>query len=111
MAEALRFVCDGCGRAVAAWSDGNPYYFDETGVKQYAYHPDHDRLARCIGNDTPHLCLGCGAEFKVDSRDPVEACPGCGSAELAAAFRLDGRQCPHCKAGLFAVDPSFHLIS
>ena len=40
MAECRRFVCSGCGRKIDAWSDGNPFYIDETGKKQYAYHPD-----------------------------------------------------------------------
>jgi hypothetical protein len=73
MTQAQRFVCDRCGHAVEAWSDGNPYYNDEAGDKQYDYHPNRERLARCIGNDSPHLCLGCGTEFKVDSRAPVAA--------------------------------------
>jgi predicted RNA-binding Zn-ribbon protein involved in translation (DUF1610 family) len=111
MAQALRFVCGGCRRAVEAWSDGNPYYLDAAGVKQYAYHPDHERLALCIGNDSPHLCLACGDKFLLDSRAPVAACPGCGSAEIAAAYELGGQRCPFCKAGTFAEDPTFHCIS
>ena len=111
MAQAQRFVCDGCGHAVKAWSDGNPYYLDESGAKQYAYHPDHERLARCIGNDSPHLCLACGAECMVDSRAPVTACPGCGAGDLAGTYQLGGRPCPYCKAGAFAVDPAFRCIS
>jgi hypothetical protein len=39
MAEARRFACGSCSFSVTAWSDGNPYYLDETGEKQYAYHP------------------------------------------------------------------------
>jgi|GEM_PF-6245920 len=58
MAQARRFVCGSCSRAIEAWSDGNSYYIDEDSRKQYAYHPDHGRLARCIGNDSTHLCLG-----------------------------------------------------
>ena len=68
MAEGLRYVCGECAHAVEAWSDGNPYYIDGGGAKLYAYHPDHDSLAQCIGNDDPHLCLSCGREFMVDSR-------------------------------------------
>lgn len=111
MAEALRYVCSGCRRPIEAWSDGNPYYLDEAGVKHYAYHPDHENLARCIGNDTPYLCLGCGAEFKVDSRDPISTCPTCGATELADKYQLSNRQCPYCKAGAFLIDPGFHCIS
>ncbi len=40
MAEGFRFVCDSCDRTIEAWSDGNPYYFDDDGKKQYAYHPE-----------------------------------------------------------------------
>ena len=111
MAEGLRFVCSGCGKAIEAWSDGNPYYLDEAGAKRYAYHPDHENLDRCIGNDSPHLCLGCGEEFMVDSRAPAEACPGCGSKRFVDTFRLAGRPCPFCKAGRFSVDPGFRPIS
>ena len=111
MAEAKRFVCSKCQHSLEAWSDGNPYYIDEDGTKQYAYHPDHERLARCIGNDTPHLCLSCGHEFKVDSRDPVDACPKCSARDIADSYQLDGKQCPFCKAGVFAAEEGFHMIS
>jgi hypothetical protein len=73
MAAALRYVCEGCGRAIEAWSDGNPYYIDEAGTKQYAYHPDRERLDRCIGNDCPHLCLACGETLMVYSRSSRSA--------------------------------------
>ena len=111
MAESVTYVCGGCGKRVGAWSDGNPYYLDESGAKRYAYHPNHEALDRCIGNDTEHLCLSCGAEFKVDSRSPVAKCPGCGSAETARTYKLEGRRCPYCKAGVFAVDPNDRCIS
>jgi DNA-directed RNA polymerase subunit RPC12/RpoP len=111
MAEAVRHVCATCHRAIEAWSDGNPYYINKAGSKRYAYHPDHERLARCVGNDSPHLCLGCGAEFMVDSRAPVTACPECGAGEIADTYRLGGRRCPYCKAGMFVADPEFHCIS
>ena len=111
MAESVTYVCEACGKSVGAWSDGNPYYIDEEGGKKYAYHPDHERLARCIGNDSPHLCLGCGAEFVVDSRMPIATCPGCGSAEIARIYRLEGKRCPYCKAGQFASDPHDRCIS
>lgn len=111
MAQARRLVCGSCHRAIEAWSDGNPYYLDEAGVKQYAYHPNHERLALCIGNDVPYLCLGCGAEFKVDSRAPTGQCPRCGGGRLADTYQLDGRPCPFCKAGAFAQDPDFFVVS
>lgn len=40
MAEGIRYICDNCSRAIEAWSDGNPYYIDDSGNKKYAYHPD-----------------------------------------------------------------------
>jgi len=75
MAETLRFVCKTCGKAVESWSDGNPYYIDPIGKKQYAYHLDHERLALCAANDSPHLCWACGKKFMVDSRSPTTHMP------------------------------------
>ncbi len=111
MAEARQYVCDKCGNYVVAWSDGNPYYIDEHGEKRYAYHPDHERLARCVGNDSGHLCLACGVEFHVDSRNPTSECPACGSSEFESMFRLDGKQCPNCRSGTFRIDPDYRCIS
>lgn len=111
MAMAKRFVCGGCERTIEAWSDGNPYYIDDAGEKQYAYHPDHENLAKCIGNDSPHLCLGCGADVMVDSRAPIKACPKCYDGEIASTFDLEGRRCPYCKDGVFAADPGFVCVS
>lgn len=111
MAMGITYVCGECKRAITAWDDGNPYYIDEAGAKQYAYHPDHENLARCIGNDSPHLCLACGEEFMVDSRAPVEKCPKCGAADIVDVVDLEGRRCPYCKAGVFAVDPGSICIS
>jgi hypothetical protein len=111
MAECIRFVCGNCGEAIEAWSDGNPYYINENEKKQYAYHPDHENLARCIGNDSPHLCLACGKQFKVDSRAPCTCCPACDSTEIADTYQLAGRNCPFCKAGVFAADPDFYCVS
>ena len=75
MAEAVRYVCGECGHAIEAWDEGNPYYVDLDGNKQYAYHPNHDMLALCTGNDSPYLCMSCGHKFKVDSQAPVTSCP------------------------------------
>ena len=111
MAEGVRYVCRGCGKAIEAWSDGNPYYLDDAGRKHYAYHPDHKGLAKCIGNDSPHLCLACGEEFMVDSRSPHTRCPQCASTKIADTFHLRGKRCPSCKAGKFAFDPRFRAIS
>ena len=111
MAEAIRFVCNKCNHLVVAWSDGNPYYLDELGVKQYAYHPNYEALALCIGNDSPHHCLGCGDEFDVDSLAPVAECPSCGSSEFVSSFELGGCRCPYCKDGMFEKDTDFRCIS
>jgi DNA-directed RNA polymerase subunit RPC12/RpoP len=110
MAEGVRYVCGNCHRAIEAWSDGNPYYLDDKGAKKYAYHPSPE-VERCIGNDSPYLCLACGKKFMVDSRAPIERCPKCKSSEIVACFDLDGQQCPYCKSGLFTADPDFGAIS
>lgn len=111
MAEGRRFVCTHCHRAVEAWSDGHPYDLDATGAKRYAYHPDDQAVARCIGTDTPHLCLCCGAEFLVDSRLPRHECPACGAADCAPTFGLHGQRCPSCHVGEFREDPDYGCIS
>jgi hypothetical protein len=111
MAMAIRLICDYCDRTIEAWDDGNPYYLDQNGKKQYAYHPDHDRLALCIGNDLPFLCLSCGQEFMNDSRSPTESCPACSSRDIVATFKLDSRQCPYCKKGYFKQDEKYICIS
>lgn len=111
MAECRRLVCGHCTRAFEAWSDGNPYYLDAAGRKHYAYHPDHERLARCIGNDDPHVCLGCGARTRVDSRKPRTRCRKCKGGPLVAIWELAGHPCPYCREGSFERDPSFDAIS
>jgi predicted Zn-ribbon and HTH transcriptional regulator len=111
MAEGIRFACGSCEKTIEAWSDGNPYYIDGAGEKQYAYHPDHENLAKCIGNDSPHLCLGCGAESMVDSRAPIKACPKCDSEEIVDTFALEDKRCPYCKNGVFTRDPNFMCVS
>jgi hypothetical protein len=111
MAECRRFVCSGCGEAIEAWSDGNPFYVDETGNKKYAYHPNHDELEKCTANDVPHLCLQCGAVSKIDSRLGSKACPECRSVNLAGTFHLDGAKCPKCEKGQFVTDKDFRRIS
>lgn len=111
MAQGIRFVCNSCGRAIEAWSDGNPYYIDEADCKQYAYHPDHERLAMCIGNDSPHLCLVCGKKFNVDSRTPTTECPKCAASDIADTFELSDKRCPYCKEGFFDVDDDYSCIS
>ena len=111
MAQGFLFVCGGCKRSIEAWDEGNPYYLDEKGEKQYAYHPRHDLLALCVGNDSPHLCLACGHEFMVDSRTPTTACPKCGADEIETTWELAGKACPYCRTGTFARDPTFAAIS
>lgn len=111
MAEGRRFVCNHCGRKIEAWDEGNPYFINEKGKKEYAYHPDWDKLALCIGNDTPHICLDCGARFKVDSEKPISACRKCHSTRIIDLCELEGQPCPYCKAGIFAIDPNTFVIS
>ncbi len=109
MAEGIDFVCSCCAKTILAWDEGNPYYFDGNGVKRYAYHPDENR-ARCIGNDSPFLCLSCGKEFISDSESPRVDCPQCSSRETADLFKLEGKGCPFCKKCVF-VDSGGHAIS
>jgi DNA-directed RNA polymerase subunit RPC12/RpoP len=110
MAEGIRFVCSGCGKSIEAWSDGNPFYIDDSGNKKYAYHPNHTELEKCIANDAPHLCLNCGNEVKIDSRfEP--SCPGCGSTKVVGTFCLEEVKCPKCDNGKFFLDKEFRCIS
>ena len=111
MAQCVEFVCEACGKGVSSWDDGNPYWIDEKGEKHYAYHPDHENLFRCIGNDSPHLCLSCGEECVVDSRSPITACPKCRAEKLVHTQKLGGNPCPFCKAGRFCRDSNPTAIS
>ena len=111
MAQGFRFVCGGCAHTIEAWDEGNPYYIDDDGKKQYAYHPDHEKLDMCIGNDCPHMCLKCGAEFVVDSRTPIKACPKCAAREIADTCDLEGKRCPSCKSGVFECDTDYFCVS
>ncbi|MEZ6128619.1 MAG: hypothetical protein R3C59_08040 [Planctomycetaceae bacterium] len=111
MAEGVGFKCPTCDFTIASWSDGNPYYIDENGEKQYAYHPDHDKLVRCIGNDADFICLDCAKTFRGDSRDPKSECPTCQSALVVSTWELDGKVCPKCRDGTLYKDPDVRMIS
>ncbi len=111
MAESRTFICNQCKKTIEAWSEGNPYYTDSKGQKHYAYHPDHENLAKCIGNDTPHLCLSCGYEFKVDSLDPITACTKCKSENITDIYKLNGERCPACNKGTFHYKPDHFTVS
>jgi len=101
MAQRFRFVCGECDHTIEVWDDGNPYYIDDDGRKKYAYHPNHELLERCIGNDTEHLCLSCKKEFMVDSEAQTTACPKCKSSEIVRKMELAAKSCPYCKEGVF----------
>jgi hypothetical protein len=111
MAKCVRFVCDHCGDAIESWDEGNPYYIDARGEKQYGYHPEPEREL-CIGVDSPHLCLNCGKQFysgleRSDDKFPsVRIAP-----KIVATFHLDGNTCPGCKIGVFRIDPEFLCVS
>jgi hypothetical protein len=111
VAESRTFVCNQCNKTIEAWSDGNPYYIDSMGERHYAYHPDHQNLAKCIGNDTPHLCLSCDYEFKVDSLSPTTECKKCNSENIADIYKLNGEKCPACHKGTFHLDPERFSVS
>ena len=72
-----------------------PYYLDEDSTKRYAYrHPQQDLLERCIGNDTPHLCLACARYFMVDSRAPIGAYPECSASEIVSTPKATDKHVP-----------------
>ena len=81
MASGIRLVCTNCKKTIEAWPDGDPYYFDQNGKKQYVYHPD-PVLELCVGYKSPHLCLNCGKEFTVDSEKPIANCPKSSSDDI-----------------------------
>jgi hypothetical protein len=110
MAQGIRLVCENCSNAIEAWDDGNPYYLDRRGKKRYAWHPD-PAFARCIGNDSPHLCLERGERTMIDSKAPGVACVQCGSKNIVHLFDLAGHRCPACRLGVFARDPHFFCVS
>ena len=110
MAAGQVFKCSACSHVFEAWDEGNPYYLDERGEKHYAYHPSPER-ARCTANDTPTLCLSCGAEIMRDSAAPITRCPQCGAGKLVALWLLEGRPCPYCKVGTFTAVPDSYMIS
>ena len=111
MAECRFLMCSHCEFSVEAWSDGNPYYRDEQGRKRYAYHPDHENVARCIGNDEPHLCMACGSMLKVDSQKRMTACRKCKAGSLVDVRNLEGEECPKCSIGKFVIDRERFSIS
>ena len=110
MAACRRLVCGQCGFSVEAWDEGWPYLNGPTGEKEYYFHPD-PRRDECTGNDFPHLCLACGADFRVDSNSSADRCPQCGSADTCNSFELAGQTCPACHKGTFGIDPDFICIS
>lgn len=110
MAEGLLFVCNHCQHQIEAWSDGNPYYFDDEGAKHYAYHPD-PLFESCVGNEVPYICLQCGHSLMSDTTNPTLSCPSCQSENIVKNFHLEGRPCPYCSQGAFARDPDFYCIS
>jgi DNA-directed RNA polymerase subunit RPC12/RpoP len=110
MAAGRTLRCSACAHAVVAWDDGNPYYVDAFGEKVYAHHPSPER-ERCTENEVPVLCLGCGAEAVRDTAAPIVRCPACGARKLVAVWRLEGRRCPHCRLGSFAMDPESFIVS
>ncbi|MGF1634529.1 MAG: hypothetical protein ACFCVE_11815 [Phycisphaerae bacterium] len=110
MAAGKGFACDACGERLFAWDEGNPYYLDERGQKQYAYHPAPER-DQCIGNESPTLCLNCGERFMIDSQSPTNACAKCDSQDIADEWNLDGKPCPFCHGGTFRADPKDYAIS
>jgi hypothetical protein len=46
MAECIRYVCNHCSKDLQSRSDGNPYFINASGSKEYAYHPNHEGLIK-----------------------------------------------------------------
>ena len=104
------FVCDFCNHEIEVWDEGDPYYFDRYGKKQYAPHP-HPMFEMIKGFDSLYLCLECGEEVTVDSEEPTSVCSACHAETLVQASQLCGKPCPACKRGHFRLDPSRYAIS
>ena len=113
MAYCIRYVCSQCSRSIEAWDERHGYYFDEGGKKIYAYHPNDAEVARCVEYETDHLCLACGAEVRVDSKDPQrkQCCTKCNSRALVDTYELEGVACPSCVGGIFKKDPDWWAVS
>jgi len=45
MAQAFRFICNSCGETIESEDEGDPYYLDKRGRKQYAYHRIRNAIA------------------------------------------------------------------
>lgn len=99
-------ICDNCSHQISRWSDGNPYYLNLEGKKVYAYHPNHDELDKCIGNDSPGICLACSNEFMIDSLSPLNCCPKCESSSIIKLFDIYNKKCPFCHEGKFSIEKS-----
>lgn len=110
MAEGKVFECSACSREVEAWDEGEPYYFDALGAKRYAFHPDPQR-ALCTGLDVSGLCLHCGAEIVYDTATPITRCPQCAADKVVEVWKLEGQQCPWCKAGVFHAEGKSLMVS
>ena len=100
MASSTHFSCSSCSASVEAWSDGDPYVITPAGRKRHVHHPTPG-WEDAVGVDVPHLCLGCGARFTVDSRKPRTACPTCRSERIVATTDLAHQPCPCCADGAF----------
>ena len=111
MAMGSTYDCSNCSFSVMVWDDSNQFYYDEKGVKQYAYHPDHDLLELCVGSDPSMFCTACGHQFIHDSDRPSSACPVCHSPETVENGNMEGRHCPKCRVGTLKLDPERFAIS
>lgn len=135
MAEGFTYVCTHCKFSLVAWDDGNPYFLSDNGKPQFFYHPSGESqlqeyieqsegryltgsdlegfLADRTGNMSDMLCLDCGMEFRVDLDRKEAICNSktCESANVVSFMKLEGKQCPKCKEGVFREDETCRAIS
>jgi DNA-directed RNA polymerase subunit RPC12/RpoP len=123
MATGQRILCNSCRLSVDAWSDGNPYITDQSGIRQHFYHPGgesilnevrnslgstppgelHETAGR-MGNESDLLCLDCSRSCQLDPEVDELACPKCDSTRLWDHMELEGVLCPKCRKGTMEID-------
>ena len=103
MASGMHLKCKKCDFTIEVWSDGNPYFIDDSGQKKYAYHPQSE-ADLCTEVDVPHICQKCAHQFNVDSAATISHCPKCDYDKIIETWYLLGESCPACKEAKIVAD-------